>query len=153
MFSWYTLLKFIHVLAVIVWLGGVTTVVVLNARLTAETDPAAGRLLWKQSSAVGQTLIGPGAGIALLAGIAMAGVTGWSFPFWMLWGLGTVVASLALGAVFIRKAAVAYAGLVQRDPLEAELLASARRRLTMLNVVNLVVLVLAVAAMVFKPTF
>lgn len=152
MFGWYTLFKFLHVASVTIWVGGVATVVVLNARLTAERDPAASRLLWKQSTVVGQTLIGPAAGVTLLAGFAMIGVTGWHMPLWVWLGLGTVFASMALGAVFIRKAAEAYAAASASDPIVPEVVAAARQRLTRLNAINVALLLFAVAAMVFKPT-
>lgn len=44
MFNWYGLFKFLHVGASIVWVGGVITLVVLNARLAAERDQAAVQL-------------------------------------------------------------------------------------------------------------
>jgi len=141
----YDLFKFIHVAAVIVWVGGVVTIFVLNARVTRAGEPQAQAALAGQSRAFGQTVMGPAAGVTLVAGIITMLVGGISLAtVWILWGLASVAASLLLGATVIRRTTERLAsGSGDRRPLQ--------RRLARLNLANLVILFSAVAAMVFKP--
>jgi uncharacterized membrane protein len=141
----YDLFKFIHVAAVIVWVGGVVTIYVMNARVTRAADPQAQAALAGQSRAFGQTVMGPAAGFTLVAGIITMLVGDISLAtVWILWGLASVAASLLLGATVIRRTTERLAsGSGDRRPLQL--------RLARLNLANLVILFSAVAAMVFKP--
>jgi uncharacterized membrane protein len=141
----YDLFKFIHVAAVIVWVGGVVTIFVMNARLTRAAEPQAQAALAGQSRAFGQTVMGPSAGVTLVAGIITMLVGDISLAtVWILWGLASVAASLLLGATVIRRTTERLAsGSGDRRPLQL--------RLARLNLANLVILFSAVAAMVFKP--
>ncbi len=72
MFSIYTLFKFIHVAAVIIWIGGVLALTVINARLAGEKEQVALLSLSRLSNFYGKVVIGPAAIITLIAGIATA---------------------------------------------------------------------------------
>ncbi len=72
MFSIYTLFKFIHVAAVIIWIGGVFALTVINARLAGEKEQVALLSLSRLSNFYGKVVIGPAAIITLIAGIATA---------------------------------------------------------------------------------
>lgn len=143
----YELFKFIHVASVIVWVGGVVTIGILNARLARAGAPHVQAALAVQSRVFGQRVMGPAAILTLVAGIVtmFAGEISLAAP-WILWGLFSVAASLLLGATVIRRTTERIAaGPGDPRPLQA--------RLGRLNVLNLVILFSAVAAMVFKPSF
>ena len=93
--SLYLWLKFVHVAAVAVWVGGIFALTVLNARLARMGEPAAVAALGQQSEAFGRTVIGPAMIIVLIAGLWMAGQFGIPFTsLWIVWGLvGFVVSS------------------------------------------------------------
>jgi uncharacterized membrane protein len=141
----YDLFKFIHVAAVIVWVGGVVAIFVMNARVTRSGEPQAQAVLAGQSRAFGQKVMGPVAGVTLVAGIITMLVGDISVAtVWILWGLASVAASLLLGATVIRRTTERLAaGSGDRHPLQL--------RLARLNLANLVILFSAAAAMVFKP--
>jgi uncharacterized membrane protein len=141
----YDLFKFIHVAAVIVWVGGVVTLLILNARVSRAGDPQVIAALARQSRAFGQMVMGPAAGLTLVAGVIAMLVGDISLATtWILWGLGSVAASLLLGATAIRRT-------TERLAAGTESGGSLRRRLAWLNILNLAILFSAVAAMVFKP--
>lgn len=152
-FTIYTLFKFLHVAAVIVWVGGLTTITIINARLGREQDRAAMGALSRQSAFFGQTIIGPSAGIALIAGIVMVVDAGIGFDtLWVAWGLVGVFVSIGLGSTVIRRAGEQLGELAPTaGPHDARVVAL-QNRLRVASLINLLLLVSVVAMMVFKPT-
>ena len=57
--SLYLLLKFLHVAAVIIWVGGVFSLAVLNARIARLGDPAVQAAMGRQSEVFGRTISVP----------------------------------------------------------------------------------------------
>jgi uncharacterized membrane protein len=149
----YLLLRFVHVVAVIVWIGGVCTLTVINARLAREPDQAVAAALMRQSAFYGAAVIGPAAALTLIAGIATAASGGIRMSsLWISWGFTAILLSGLLGAVPIRRITAQVGKLTSlADPRDPRL-ATARRWLTLLNVINLLLLLSAVWAMVVKPT-
>jgi hypothetical protein len=149
----FTLLKFVHVAAVIIWIGGVAAVSVLTARLSLEQDRAAAAVLLRQAGFFGQAVVFPAAVITLLAGAATAGSAGIPMSsLWIAWGFTAIVGSILLGAIFIRRATGELGKLTATASSDDARLVGARRRLTTLNALNVLLLLSAVWAMVAKPT-
>ena len=69
MFSLYFILKFIHVAAIVAWIGAILSLNITAIRATRTSDPAVLKVLLDSITFTGQRVIGPGSGIALLAGI------------------------------------------------------------------------------------
>ncbi len=147
----YAVVKFLHVIGVIVWLGGLTMVTLMNARLARAEDAAALRVLSRQTELFGKAVLGPAAGLTLLSGFALMGLLREGFRGWMGWGLAVFVLSIAFGATFLRRANVELAALAATTTPDGARVAQARRRLGTLNLVNLVLLLSAVFVMVAKP--
>ena len=150
----YLLLKYLHVLAVAVWIGGLVALVVLNARLVRTGDAAVMAAMGQQSEFFGRAVLGPAMGITLLAGLATAGVAG--FPFstpWITWGLVGFVVSIIVGVIAVSRAAGELSMVARNVAPDDPRLDGPRRRLITLNAVNLLLLASIVWAMVFKPTF
>lgn len=153
MFDWFALLRFLHICAVIVWVGGMIALTALNLRLAGKGDGPALGALSRQSRFFGQVVLGPAAGITLITGLILMGMLGGqALVLWMLWGLAVVAGSLALGAVWIRRAQEELERVAVQPPLDAIRLAMARRRVALLSLVNVLLLFSGVWAMVFKPT-
>src|SRR5262245_15274282 len=106
MFSAYTLVKVIHVVAAMIWVGGGLTMTLLNARLGRERDRQVMERFGRQSEFFGRAVFGPSAIVTLLAGVGLVGLSGGQMAFWTAWGLVAVVGSIALGAVLTRRTAV-----------------------------------------------
>lgn len=146
----YLLFKFLHILAASVWIGSGVTLSVLNAKLVPAGDRGALDAA-RQSRLVGARVMGPSAGLTLIAGIITAVVSGIGFPAWVLRGMVVAVLSAALGGTVLRRSSE---GLIQllagkgpTDPGVAPL----RRRLLTFSALVLLLQISAMWAMVFKP--
>jgi uncharacterized membrane protein len=148
------LLKFVHVVSAIVWIGGLVALVTLNARMARAGNGMMMAALGQQSEFFGRSVLGPAMGLTLLAGLATAGVAG--FPFtsaWIVWGIAGFVLSIAIGVVAVGRAAASLADLAREAGPGDPRVDAARRRLIALNVANILLLLSIVWAMVFKPAF
>lgn len=152
MLTWYSFLKFLHISAVIIWVGGVIMLGVVNARLAREREGAALAALSRHGRFFGRTLIGPSAVLTLVAGMALVGLGGGRMALWTVWGLVGVVGSIAIGAGFMERAGRQLTELAATAQPDDVRLGKLRRRLAVLGTVNLVLLFSTVWAMVFKPT-
>ena len=150
MFSLYNLLKFLHITAAIVWVGGVIALAVLNARSPRQREAVA--LLARQSAFFGRAVIAPAAAVTLVAGIAMLAIGGGGFTLWVGWGLAGVFGSMAIGATVLRRANERMVQVSADAPADEARLAAVRHRLAAAGLANVALLLSTVWAMVFKPT-
>jgi putative copper export protein len=148
----YNLFKFLHVAAVIVWIGSVFTLSFINARLARERDRAALVSISRQSSFYGRAIVGPAAAITLVSGIVMIAILGLGFDtLWIIWGLAGIFGNLVIGAAFIRPVNVKLSNIAPTSAPGDPSMMALQRRLATLTIINLVLLLSAVWAMVFKP--
>lgn len=148
-FTLYSLFKFLHVAAVIIWLGGVATTTFVNARLSTVKHPEAVQALSSASSFYGRVVVGPAAILTLVAGIATALRMGVSFgALWISWGFTAIFLSLLLGATLIRVTA----NKLSLATTKGGTIVGLQNRLALFNLINLLLLLSAVWMMVFKPT-
>jgi uncharacterized membrane protein len=145
----YETLKLVHVLAVIVWVGGGIVLTLVLGRAW-RTSLGAVAPIARIGAGLGP-VFGAAGGIAFLAGVAMVVTTEGSPDFeepWIAIGVVVYLISAVVGARLIgprygRLAAAAEAG----DQGGA---AAARSALVPVTVVDLTLLVIAIAAMVYK---
>ena len=147
----YAILKLLHVVAVIVWVGGALMANLLTWRVAKAGDRQTLAALLGHMTLLGRGLVGPASVLTLITGIAMV-VTGrldWN-ALWIQWGFAGVVVHFLFGPILLRRAGIE---LLQAaaDPNESRLVA-ARRRVSRLNTVYLAILLSVVGAMVIKPT-
>jgi uncharacterized membrane protein len=148
----YTILKFIHVLATVVWIGGATALAVIMGRLIVARDRTTIAALFPHSMAYGQRMAGPSSIVVLLTGIAMVIVGKLSFgAFWVSWGFLGIIVHFVFGATIMRKRGMAFAKLASTPGSEDEL-AAAGARLRIANLIYLLIMVSVIGAMVLKPT-
>lgn len=152
MFTVYNLMKFLHVGAVIIWLGGMVALAVLNGRLAREGDATVTRLLSRQNEFFGRAVMGPSALVTLITGVVLMATLGAGFAFWMVWGLAGVFGSVALGAVVVGRAGRELGERSSAERPDEARLRTLRRRVAVGAVLNIVLLFSTVWAMVFKPT-
>lgn len=147
----YTLVKFLHIVGAIGWIGGVVTFSIISAQLAREKDQAALAAMTRLMRLNGMVVIGPASGLTLLAGIVMIAVSGLGVPLWVIWGFGAIIVSVALGASLIRRTNEEVRAVAATAQPDNERLSGLQRRLMTLNTINVLVLLSAVWAMVFKP--
>ncbi len=95
----YVLLKFAHVAAAIVWLGGGVAFLVLASASARKADPARLMTVVAQVAFLGQRLFMPASIVTLLTGLAAVHLGGFGWPAWAVLGLGGIAATMALGAL------------------------------------------------------
>ena len=151
--SLYLWLKFVHVVAAVVAVGGFLALTVLNARIARAGEPAAAAALGQQSEVFGRTVLGPAMGILLIAGVWMAGQFGIPFTdLWIVWGLVGFVAFILLGVVALGRTGAELGALARTAGPSDPRVAALRQRIAVLSWLNLLVLASVIWAMVFKPT-
>ena len=153
MLNAYTVLKFVHVLSVITWIGGVVCLAVLIRRVRTERNRAVLTALLRQATTYGQMVVGPASGLVLLSGLAMVGIGRVGFAtFWVLWGYTGITAHFIIGAVFIRKRTMELASLAASDGADDRSLSEAAGKLWNVQLIYLAIMASVVGAMVIKPT-
>jgi len=147
------LFKFLHVLAVIVWLGGVLTVNVLQVLTGRGQDRAAKSSLLGLSDLYGRAVIAPAAAVTLLTGLVRVEQINVGYgTFWVAWGFAAVAGSLALGATLIRATNAALRRLTEEAAVDDPRWRTLQRRAATLYGINLLLLLSALWAMEYKPT-
>ena len=147
----YGLLKALHVIAVVIWVGGVAALWMVAIRL--------GRAGTRQSFATalplvmryGQTVAAPAAILVLLSGIAMTIVGHVGSPFWVQVGFGGIVLQIALGATIIRRNWTELGRLASASPPDDARLAIILKRTSLTSWIYVLTMLFVIAVMVLKP--
>jgi uncharacterized membrane protein len=151
--SEYNLLKFLHVVAAVVWIGGVAALAVLNARVARQRDAAVLAVTARESAFYGRLVVGPAMGIVLLAGFGMAGLAGIRITtVWIMCGLVGLVGSAMIGGLATTRAGTELSTLAASPSRDESRMRVLQRRLGALAVANLLLLFSVIGAMVYKPT-
>jgi uncharacterized membrane protein len=150
--GYYDTLKFFHVLAAITWVGSAVYAQALATKVMGEGDPARLAATAKDIGDLGKRLITPAAIAVLLLGIWIVAVSPWNFTdTWVLLGLIGIGITIVTGAGFLGPESERLAKLsAERDPSDPEIQRRIKR-IFAVSRVDLVVLTLVVADMVFKP--
>jgi uncharacterized membrane protein len=149
--SLYEWLMFLHVLAAMVWVGGLVALLAFGRRTLREGDPGAVARFVGSLRVVGPTFLAPAAGLVLVLGIWMVlDNDAWDFgQTWVWLGLALLVAAALVGAIFLSRA-----GLAAERAVQAADTTEAVRQLRLWSVgIGVIVALLVVATwdMVFKP--
>lgn len=150
--NWYSLLKFLHVLSVVTWIGGLGGLVIATWKVAREKDRVLLATLLKQTNAYAQGVAGPAAGVVLLTGLTMVWLGHIGFhTFWVWFGYGGVLVQAVLGGFVIRKRAIELLTLASAPSGDDAALAAASRRLRNAQVIYLILFAIVIAGMVIKP--
>jgi uncharacterized membrane protein len=150
--TWYTVLKVVHVLSVIVWIGAVTTVSGITSFLAGARDRVTLAAWLPYATRYGQRVAGPASILVLLSGIAMVIVGGIGFKaLWVSLGFAGIIVHIAFGATVLRVQGARFAALLRAGGDDAAVVAAARR-MVLGNAIYLLLMASVVAVMVFKPT-
>jgi len=151
--NWYTFLKFIHVVSVVIWIGGITALAVTVWRVAKERNRVVLTALLRHGSTYGQRVVGAAAGFTLLTGLALVGIGHIGFgTFWVWFGYGGVLVHGIVGGFLMSKRAAEVLQLASAPSGDDVALIAAARRLWNTQLVYLVLFAMVIAAMVIKPT-
>ena len=150
MFTWYLVLKFIHILAAIVAVGSNITYGVWNVRATR--DPSHLGFALKGIKFLDDRIANPAYGVLLLTGLIMMFAGSFGFKLWIIIALVLFAAVVVLGVAFYSPLLKNQIRLVDAgetaSPEYARLAALGARFGPGLGIIVVVILVM----MVFKPS-
>ncbi|HJR44004.1 MAG TPA: DUF2269 family protein [Actinomycetota bacterium] len=145
-------MKTIHVVAAVVWIGGVILSQV-NGALAAKSGEQARMLGFIRFQAwLGKAYFAPASIVLLIAGVVMVIDSGWEFSdLWIVIGIALYALSVIIGALLLTpKSEQLTAGIEQKGMGDAGV-QSLAGQLALLSRVDLLILVLVVINMVVKP--
>ncbi|HTG46258.1 MAG TPA: DUF2269 family protein [Actinomycetota bacterium] len=151
--TYYDALKFLHVLAAIVWVGSGIYAQALATSVRREGDPARLAMVARDIGRQGQRVITPAAISVLVFGVWLVAADPYlNFTTtWIAVGLLGYVITLITGAGFLGPESARLGKLsAERDPADPEIQRRIQRIFFVARI-DLVVLVVVVADMVFKP--
>jgi uncharacterized membrane protein len=149
----YNILKYVHVLSVIVWIGSAACLAVLVWRVRRERNRQALIALLRLGTSYGQMVAGPASGLVLLTGLGMVGMAHIGFgTFWVVLGYAGIVLHGFIGGVFIRKRTMELAQLASSEGTNDQAIAEAGGRLWTVQLIYLAIMAVVIGAMVLKPT-
>jgi uncharacterized membrane protein len=146
------LLLTLHILATATWIGAALALQIIAARIRSSTPDAATDRFAIDAETVGKTLFAPAAVVLVITGIILVAHEhlGWTRA-WLLLGFGAVVAAGAVGGAFLIPEGRRLAELARTPGHDsAEIRDRARRRFLVARI-DLLLLILGVADMVFRP--
>lgn len=149
----YKFLLFVHITTIAIWVGGGFMFALLGAR-AAKAGPPPPEMVKRNlqmAEWLGPHFYAPAIFVTLASGIWLVLETGYGFGhFFILWGLGTIVVTGAMGmAFFVPKARALIAHLDEKG-VDAEAQASLAQ-IAMVGKMLTGLLILTIFVMVYKP--
>ena len=148
--SGYEVLKFLHLAAVIGWIGGAVGFAVLQARLRGAGDRATLMGVGRQMETMGKVYFSPLAATTLVTGVLMVATTG-GLSFgdpWIVIGITGIAVTLGIGLGVIAPTGKKLVEASQGTPPDGAAIASLSQRMSILTTVNIIILFFVVWAMV-----
>lgn len=149
----HQIFRFVHLIGAIGWVGSAIALLALGRAQLAAGDYRGISSVIRRSDALGKLVFIPAAILTVGSGIAMV-ATQPVFRFsdlWILLGIAGIVLSGVVQAVFAGPAVKQFDALADEHGPEAVELALPARRLNLAAALDTSLLLLVVAAMVFRP--
>ena len=146
----YNTLLFLHIMLVIVWVGGGIAAQIF-VRRARNAPPEAMASIGQTTEWIGSKVFGPASGLVFVLGVVMTFMYEyWSEP-WIWIAIAGFAASSIVGGVMISKQAKALTQLVESGGPTAPGVAEGQQRLLMLANIDLVILIVVIWDMTYKP--
>ena len=151
-FDAYTGLKFVHVLAAIIWVGGAVAANIQGTRISRSGDGERLAVFGRDTEWLGNNVYLPASLVVLVFGILTALKGHYSFgQAWLLIGIASVVATAITGSTFLGPELKRISGLIAtRGANDPEAIRRTSRLIAIARI-DLVVLLIVIFAMVTKP--
>jgi uncharacterized membrane protein len=148
--NWYIMLKFLHVSAAVIWIGGAFVMVMLGVRANRGSDDSALVGVVRQVAWAADRIYVPASIATLVLGLLLAWIGGLWSNLWVILGLIGVAATVGLGILVLTPRAKAVEAGFSARGASPDVLATCREILTIARV-DLVLLFTVIADMVLKP--
>lgn len=150
MFSWYLLLKFLHILAAIIAVGANVTYGVWSVR--ARNEPAHMAFAIRGIQFLDNRIANPAYGVVFLTGLAMVFVQGWGPQLWIIVAVVLFIAVAAIGGAYFTPLVKRQLALLDAGDTSSSEFERLARRNAMIGPILGVLVVIILVMMVFKPT-
>lgn len=148
----YELFKTIHVIAAVMWVGGVILSQVYAAVAFGSGEKTRVLGFIRIQAWLGKRYFAPASVVLILAGIAMVIESGWEFAdIWIVMGITLWVASVIIGAGFLTPRSEKLTVELEQKGLDDPGVQGLADQLALLSRADLVILLLVVIVMVVKP--
>ncbi|WP_269931404.1 DUF2269 family protein [Aminobacter sp. HY435] len=149
--DWYSLIKFLHVVAAVVWVGGGFALMLLAVRADRAGDTDGMLQVMRSVGELGNRLFMPASLVTLLLGLAMCWFWVGFSDLWIVIGLAGYATTFMIGTFVFKPTADRMAAIIARDGVTPAALDQGRRILKVARFDYAMMLVI-VADMVLKPT-
>ena len=150
--TYYNVLKTIHILAVVIWVGGGVTLNILGTRLLRTQDGPRMLAFAGDAEWVGQRVYMPSSIVVLVAGVLAVIEGPWGFgDAWVGIGLAGVLITALTGSLFFGPELGRISHIGQSRGVEDPEVQRRINRLVPLLRIDLVILLLIIVDMVIKP--
>jgi uncharacterized membrane protein len=141
----------IHIFVAVVWVGGdfATQMYGLRARMT--NDPHKIAAFAADTEWVGTRVFLPSSLLLVIFGFLLIHEGGWSYDFWVVFGLAVWAASALTGSLFLGPESGRIAKLTEAQGVESPEVQARIRRIFLISRIELVLLILVVFDMTIKP--
>jgi uncharacterized membrane protein len=147
----YKLFVYIHVLSAMAWVGGAFILNLIGTRVSRSTDPDELPKFGRQVEFFGLRYFLPISLIVFVAGLIMV-ISRWSFSqLWISLAMLLWLASVLLGALYIGPRSAKVAQLFDAEGATSPVARAASARLFMVARIDVVIFLVIVGLMVWKP--
>lgn len=148
--DWYSIVKLLHVMAALIWVGGGFAMMVNGTLADRAGDDEATMRAIRLSSDLGGLLMVPASLLTLVFGIVMCWFWTGFTDLWIIIGLAGYAATFLIGLLIFKPTSERLAEMVKRDGITPAALGEGRRMMKIARFDYSVMLVV-VADMVLKP--
>ena len=149
--DWYSLVKFLHVLAAVLWVGGGFALMMLSVRADMAGDVQRTLSAMGAVGELGNRLFMPASVLTLLFGIIMCWFWVGFSELWIIIGLAGYTTTFLIGTMIFKPTADRMGEIIARDGMTPAVLDVGRRILRVARF-DYTVMLIVVADMVLKPT-
>jgi uncharacterized membrane protein len=149
--DWYSIVKFLHVIMALIWVGGGFAMMVNGTLADRAGDDEATMRAIRLSSDLGGLLMMPASLLTLVSGLAMCWFWIGFADLWITIGLAGYAATFLIGVLIFKPTSERLAAMVERDGITPAALSDGRGMMKIARFDYSVMLVV-VADMVLKPT-
>jgi uncharacterized membrane protein len=151
MFTTYTVLKSLHVLAAVVWVGGATATQIYAIRANRANDAPRVVSFLGDVEWIGTRVFLPSSLVIIATGFWMIGNGDLDFDLWIIFGLIVWIISAGVGSAFLGPESGRIANIVAAEGPSSPNALARIQRIFLVSRIELLLLTLIVIDMVIKP--
>lgn len=148
--DWYSLVKFLHVIAAVIWVGGGFALMLLAVRADRAGDTGGMLQAMRSVGELGNRLFAPASLVTLALGLVMCWFWVGFGDLWIMIGLAGYVTTFLIGTLVFKPTADRMAAIIARDGVTPAALHQGRRILKVARF-DYAMMLIIVADMVLKP--